>query len=233
MVLFDRLRDLQNLDLVIFQLTQRMHRIPKEIADLEAELKKQEERLAVLEKETKKEQVLQKETELELAVGEEEIRKCQKRLMEVKTNKEYSVVLAEIERAKKAISDQEEKALLLMDKISGMKNAYKEEEKKVTQDKSLLETKRKVLIEEEAETKFRLEEEEKKRPVLSGSVSKEILSIYERILPTKANRKALAGVANGNCSGCHFRIPTVTMDKLHKGNETVFCDGCSRILYLE
>ena len=232
MALFDRLRDLQNVDLVIFQLRQRMRQIPKETATLEAELKKQEERLAVLEKETKKEQVFQKETELELAVREEEIKKCQKHLMEVKTNKEYSAVLAEIERAKKAISDQEEKALLLMDKISGMKNAYKEEERKSAQEKNLLEAKRKALTGEEAETKSRLEEEEKKRPVLSGAVSKEILAIYERILPTKSNRKALAGVVNGSCSGCHFLIPTVTMDRVHKG-EVVFCDGCSRILYLE
>ena len=52
-------------------------------------------------------------------------------------------------------------------------------------------------------------------------------------LKAKANRKALTGVKDNICTGCQTRLPTGTLDLLHKGADLVFCEGCNRLLYLE
>jgi len=68
--------------------------------------------------------------------------------------------------------------------------------------------------------------------VLTEAISREILATYIRILESKGNRKAVVEVVNDSCSGCHFRLPTTILDQIRKGTELVFCEGCSRILYL-
>ncbi|OPZ93747.1 MAG: putative zinc ribbon domain protein [candidate division TA06 bacterium ADurb.Bin417] len=53
------------------------------------------------------------------------------------------------------------------------------------------------------------------------------------MLNKKADHKALAAVKAGVCKGCQMRLPTVTIDQLHKGTDLIICENCSRILYLE
>ncbi len=233
MAAIDRLKDLQQTDLLIHRLRQRLNEIPGQIDQLKDSFKRETERLANLEKKVKKESVELKETELEIASLEEEIKKCQRRLMEVKTNREYSALVAEIDGLKKEISKREEEAILLMDSVNLVKKEFKEEEKKVEKEKAALTKKIKELTLEAEKTREALLEEEKRRPVLASAVSREVLTAYERILSVKPDRRALVGVKDGTCQGCHTRLPTITLDQLYKGRDLVFCEGCNRILFLE
>ena len=229
----ERLRDLQNSDLVIHRLKKRLAEVPSEIGKLNDKFKKETEELADLDKEVKKEEVILKETELEVNSLEEEIKKAQRQLMEVKTNREYTALTSEIDGFKKKIPSLEEHALLLMENVGLAKKRRKEEEKRLEKEKGLLAETIKTLSREEAEAQASLSEEEKRRSVLSGAVPREILVAYERVLRAKPNRKALVGVKENTCTGCHTRLPTGTLDQLHKGGDLVFCEGCNRLLYLE
>jgi uncharacterized protein len=229
----ERLRDLQNSDLIIYRLKKRLAEIPSETEKIKDKFKKETEGLVDLDKEVKKEEVTLKETELEIAGLEEEIKKEQRRLMEVKTNREYAALMSEIDGCKKKIPNLEEHALLLMDNVVQTKKRRKEEEKRLEKEKGLLDEKLKVLAQEETEAQGKLSEEEKRRPILAGAVPREILAAYERVLKAKSNRKALTGVKDNTCTGCHTRLPTGTLDQLHKGGDLVFCEGCNRLLYLE
>ena len=224
---------MQNSDLVIHRLKKRLAEIPSEIGKRNDKFKKETEALASLDKEVKEEEVILKETELEVNSLEEEIKKAQRQLMEVKTNREYTALTSEIDGFKKKIPSLEEHALLLMDNVGLAKKRRKEEEKRLEKEKGLLDETLKALVREEAEAQASLSEEEKRRSVLSGAVPRETLVAYERVLRAKPNRKALVGVKENTCTGCHTRLPTGTMDQLHKGGDLVFCEGCNRLLYLE
>ena len=229
----ERLRDLQNSDLIIHRLKKRLSEIPSETEKIKDKFKKETEGLVDLDKEVKKEEVTLKETELEIASLEEEIKKAQRRLVEVKTNREYTALMSEIDGCKKKIPNLEEHALLLMDNVGRVKKIRKEEEKRLEKEKSALDEKLKVLAREEAEVRTKLSEEEKRRPILAGAIPRETLVAYERVLKAKVNRKALTGVKDNICTGCQTRLPTGTLDQLHKGADLVFCEGCNRLLYLE
>ena len=229
----ERLRDLQNSDLTIYRLKKRLAEIPVETGRLNDKFKQETEDLFVLEREVKKEEVTLRETESEISGLEEEIKKAQRHLMDVKTNREYTALTSEIDGFKKKISNLEEHALLLMDKVVRAKKTRKEEEKRLEKEKGALDEKLNESARKEASMRADLSEEEKRRPVLAGAIPGEILAAYERVLKAKANRKALVGVKDNICTGCQTRLPTGTLDQLHKGADLVFCEGCNRLLYLE
>jgi predicted nucleic acid-binding Zn-ribbon protein len=229
----ERLRDLQNSDRIIHRLKKRLAEMPIETEKLSDKFKQETEALVALDKGVKKEEVILRETETEVSGLEEAIKKAQRQLMDVKTNREYAALMSEIDGFKKKISNLEEHALLLMDNVGRVKKMRKEEEKRLEKEKSGLDEKLKVLAREEAEMGAKLSEEEKRRPVLSGAIPREMLVAYERVLKAKANRKALTGVKDNICAGCKTRLPTGTLDQLHKGADLVFCEGCNRLLYLE
>lgn len=224
---------MQNSDRIIYRLKKRLAEIPVESEKLSDKFKKETEELVAKDKEVKKEEVTLRETESEVIGLEEEIKKAQRNLMNLKTNREYAALMSEIDGFKKKISNLEEHALLLMDNVVRAKKIRKEEEKRLEKEKGGLDEVLKVLAREESEKQAELSEEEKRRPVLSGAIPGEMLIAYERILKAKANRKALAGVKDNICTGCQTRLPTGTLDKLHKGADLVFCEGCNRLLYLE
>ncbi len=229
----ERLRDLQNSDLIIYRLKKRLAEIPVETGRMNDKFKKETESLLSLEQEVKKEEVILRETESEISGLEGEIKKAQRNLMDVKTNREYTALMSEIDGFKKKISNLEEHALLLMDKVTGAKKIRKEEEKRLEKEKVVLDEKLKELAREEESFRAELTEEEKRRPILAGAIPGEILAAYERVLKMKANRKALVGAKNNICTGCQTRLPTGTQDQLHKGADLVFCEECNRLLYLE
>lgn len=229
----ERLRDLQNSDRIIYRLEKRLAEVPVETEKLSDKFKQETEELVTLDKEVKKEEVTLRETESEVVGLEEETKKAQRHLMDVKTNREYAALMSEIAGFKKKISNLEEHALLLMDNVGRVKKIRKEEEKRLEKEKSELDEKLKVLAREEAVLRAELFEEEKRRPILSGAIPREMLVSYERVLKAKANRKALTGVKDNICTGCQTRLPTGTLDQLHKGSDLVFCEGCNRLLYLE
>ncbi|MFA5393659.1 MAG: C4-type zinc ribbon domain-containing protein [Candidatus Ratteibacteria bacterium] len=229
----ERLRDLQNSDRIIYRLKKRVAEIPIETEKLSDKFKQETEALVILDGGVKKEEVSLRETESEVSGLEEDVKKAQRQLMDVKTNREYTALTSEIEGFKKKISNLEEHVLLLMDNVGRVKKIRKEEEKRLEKEKSILDEKLKVLAREDEALRTELAEEEKRRPILAGAIPREMLISYERVLKAKANRKALAGVKDNICTGCQTRLPTGTLDQLHKGNDLVSCEGCNRLLYLE
>jgi len=103
----ERLRDLQNSDRIIYRLKKRIAEIPVETEKLSDKFKQETEELGILDKEVKKEEVTLRETESEVVGLEEEIKKAQRHLMDVKTNREYTALTSEIDGFKKKIFNLE------------------------------------------------------------------------------------------------------------------------------
>jgi predicted nucleic acid-binding Zn-ribbon protein len=152
------------------------------------------------------------------------------RLMEVKTNEEYSALLKEIEYADQQVDVLEEELLGLMEKVDSaqaelqsLQERLKVEEERFGKEKGLKE-------EELQRVVALLDEEEARREEFSRQLPDELLANYERIRSSK-NGLAVVQVVDAVCQGCNQRIPTQTYINIKNDEIIYYCQGCSRILF--
>jgi predicted nucleic acid-binding Zn-ribbon protein len=168
-----------------------------------------------------------KEKDLEVVASKRS--KADARLWEVKTNKEYSAVLVEIEDIKQEKARTEEEILALMEmqerlaaEIRDAEARLKTREEQGTQDEAGV---RRQLATVEAE----LAVVRDKRATLARDVPPGILGDYERILKARGGL-AIAPVTTGVCGGCRVTIRPQALQEL-RGATLMRCESCGRYLY--
>ena len=226
------LKELQSYDLKILALKNRIDSLPLEVEQLREKIEKEEEGLEERKKKIQAVELARRKLELELREKEEDLQKFQLQLNETKTNKEYSVLLQQIKELKETNSQRESRILERMDEQDALRQ---QEERELSlfkeENERLAEEKKKAAAEIET-LKSQLKEEESQRKLLSANVNKAALSLYEKIRGSKKNNLAIAEVKDGTCSGCFIKLPSTVVENVRKGKEFVFCENCSRILYL-
>ena len=110
----EKLFELQEIDINIFDLEEEIASFPGRKKQMEKEISDALAKNEAARKEHKKLQLERKEKELELEGLETEIKKLQARINEVKTNKEYTAILSEIENLKTRRTRSEDLILSVM-----------------------------------------------------------------------------------------------------------------------
>lgn len=64
---------------------------------------------------------------------------------------------------------------------------------------------------------------------ISKELSPDILNKFKELEASKGS--AVAKADNGVCQGCKMRISSITLDKIKKQYNIVYCDNCGRILF--
>ena len=152
-------------------------------------------------------------------------------LMEVKTNKEYTAVLHEIEGVERDIKAREDVILEEMEKSEALAQDVKREEadfKAVEADakreKADLEARGEALQGEGQRLA-------KERDLVAASVPEESLALYRRV--AKQRGSGMAEALDGMCQACHVRM-RVQIWVEGRRNEPIFqCESCSRIFFYE
>ncbi len=70
-----------------------------------------------------------------------------------------------------------------------------------------------------------------RREGLVAQVGPQELKLYERLRLSKGG-VAIAKVERGLCRGCRMTLPTNQLQRARAGRETVLCNSCGRILYV-
>ncbi|MCX8082523.1 MAG: C4-type zinc ribbon domain-containing protein [bacterium] len=227
----EKLICLQEIDNEILAYRKVIDKFPEWKHQMEKSIENTSQDISLIKKELKKIQVERKERELELESIENGIKKLQKQMDEVKTNKEYTSLLAEIENQKKKKIEIEDSILLLMEKedqINRKLNTFSkksEEEKKEIEEKIVEEAKK---VEE---IKKKLEETLSERTKVVSEINKDIYEIYERIRAGKKDGIAICKLEGQSCRGCSMFVPVYVVEKVKAKKEIVHCENCSRILY--
>jgi len=180
-------------------------------------------RLDSLKKERRKIELLVQELE-----GKAE--KSKVKLSSVKSNKEYTAALKEIEDFDKERSTVEDNILRFMEDIETA-------EKKCTENKKAQENIQKTFEQDKKEIEKRLEElnnesdllEQQRNELLAG-VDKELLGKYE-FLKSKKGGIAIGSVIGGVCQLCHLNLPPQAFNEIMRGNSLMNCPNCHRIVY--
>lgn len=226
------LAGLQQLDREIQALENQKENVPLKVAHFQDEVRASEDILQGVMSEREQVRKERRHKERELESNNEQVKKYQAQLYEVKTNKEYSALLEEINNIKKNNSVLEDKIISLMEKTEEIEAVAKEkqvqldEKKKELAAAELKGNNELVLIEE------RLQQKGEERKSVVQKVEGDLLTQYERIRKGR-NGIAFVPVRDNSCQGCHMELPPQVISELMKGDAIVTCESCARLLYWE
>ena len=227
-----RLVDLQKVDSQIYELKEDLKQKPAVIEDLKIQFEASKQKLKGFEDKLKAVQLDRKAKELDLKAKEDDIIKANGQLSQLKTNKEYTAKLNEIENIKADKSILEEKILLAFDEGDVVQKDIDSERKVVTEREKEFLTKKKEIEDTIKLSEDRVKVLEGQRKQFLPEIDPNNLRRYEKILSHKEG-VAIVAVTNNKCGGCHMNITQQMVNAIKMHDTMIECEICSRILYLE
>ena len=225
-----RLIELQKTDNEIAELLQSTATIPQQIESGLADLKEKQDLLKKAEDLLVELQTKHKDLEMDVATENDHIAKTKTKLSAVKTNKEYSAILAEVDAVKEKISILEDEELELMElleekerELLPLKALCKEEEEKLKTYKSKKEA-------EAERTEKELEAIRERRTELANTLEKSLLEQYSKVSKARGGLSVVS-IQKNICQGCHHQILPQQVIDVKVGETINHCEQCSRILY--
>ncbi len=167
---------LQAIDSQIYSLNEEKKLKPQEIETLKASFETEKKNLANLEKVSLDLQKEKSGKELELASKEESTKKLQTQLYQLKTNKEYNIMLQQIQDIKADVSMMEDRILEFMDKIEKAKKDTDAEREKLKQKERIFNEGKKKIEERIKEIDDRLAQLDSQRKQVTPDIDKKILT---------------------------------------------------------
>jgi predicted nucleic acid-binding Zn-ribbon protein len=221
---------LQDLELRIADLQKQVTDTPNKIQSLDKELQRiqteHQDRVARLKELSNLRRTLEGGVDLLRA----KLSRLKDQLMAVKTNKEYTAMLHEIQAAEDQIRSEEDKILEVMEEMEGMEKNLKAAEQEMLKKSAELKESIGQVNESVPLMESELDKLQEEKLVLESKIGPELLSRYRRIAEARKGI-ALAEAKDELCSACHVRIrPQMYADLLRTENIHA-CDSCSRILF--
>lgn len=224
--------DLQKIDSEIYSCQKDLEEKPAAVEESKQEFEKDKAHLKLLEDKLKGILVKRREIELEVKEKEGGIAKANGQLNQIKTNKEYSAKLSEIESIKADMSLLEEKILASYDETDLVNAEIEKEKKKVSEIEKIFLAKKKEVEDQVKALEDRLKVLEGQRKQLTPSIDPNALNRYEKVLRHKEGL-AIAPVNGNVCGGCYMNITPQMANEIKMHGVLIECEKCSRILYFE
>ncbi len=173
-----------------------------------------------------------KEIEQEIALIDQRIAKSNETLRMVRSNKEYQVLLREVEDNRRRKEGIETSLLELLDEKEALAKSIAETEQEFLQLKTQLDAEKKELASQLAENKALLEKYREEQKQIGDHLAPSLMALFKRI--AKMNRGfAVANVEDAICMGCFMNVPPQLYIEVQRAKELICCPQCSRILYYE
>ncbi len=227
---FEKLTQLQDLDTEIKQTTLFLESIPRLIEDIDRKIKAGSQAVADAKEKLAVNQKARRDLESSVKDVKVRIAKFKRQLGEVKTNKEYTSLLHEIEEAQREVDAVEEKIISEMlaaddidEEIKSATRRQGQEHESLRADQSVLEGKKREM---ESRRDVLIAEREVLVPLIPADQMKLYISIFN-----KKGGAALSVVKNEFCSLCHVRIRPQMINEIRDRSKIYLCENCGRILY--
>jgi predicted nucleic acid-binding Zn-ribbon protein len=227
------LHDLQGLDSRIAGLEKKLEAIP---VRLQAIRETQEQATAAVEAQRARLAGARKELrtrEKDLEQNASERTKREAKLYEVKTNKEYSAVLAEIETIKVEKGRVEEEILALMETQERMTREIGEAEVRLKRQTEEARAQQAAATEELRALEADVALVRAERESLAKDIPRDSMAQYARLLKGRGGLAVAVVGANGICTGCRLSLTPQRFNELRQSTLILTCENCGRILYYQ
>ncbi len=226
------LEQLQEIDLRIDSLKNSQNSLHGELNGIEQGLVAAREEAAELD--SRIAQVEQEKTEQEglLATEQENIRRSESHMKEIKTNNEFQAIGREIAAARKQAAELEERILQKVGQIeqlrgeSAGRSASLAELEQNTAQRSGEKLAEISAIQQDIDVDLARREE------ITKHLPASLLKRYA-LLREQRRGQALAIARDGYCLGCNMNLPPQLYNSLFRGDEMISCPHCQRVLILK
>jgi predicted nucleic acid-binding Zn-ribbon protein len=221
---------LQDCDNRIQVILKKKNETPLMIKALEDELKSVEMKLG---EEDNLLETLKKDrrsVEQEVQDLENKIAKSNEKLSHIKSNKEYTAALKEIEDLKNIINQTEDKVIQLMEEIEEAEKRCRANKVKQKDLKKDFETKKQEIAIELESLEKDLKNLEREREQLSQAIDQDLLKRY-LFLRERKGGQAISPVIGGICRTCNIGLPPQKYNELKRSETLLACPNCQRMIY--
>ena len=201
----------------------RIQKLEDELRTVENQFKADEDQLEAFRKD-------RRQLEREIQELDGKIEKSSAKLTQIKSNKEYTAALKEIDDIKTIKFQTEEKAIQMMEtaeelerKCKGHKETLKTLKDQSEKDKDAVKTELLGLEKD-------LDALQKERSQLCCDFDQGLLKKYVFLRERKGGL-AISSVVTGVCQTCHMGIPPQKFNELIRGSDLMTCPHCNRIIY--
>ena len=223
---------LQNLDDEISEHNKLLAEVPTQIDTRCAELDEIKKVLATAQEEIKALQDKRKAIESEVQGENDHMAKIKIKLPAVKTNKEYTAILSEVDSVKVKVSDLEDKELEVMEVLEEKHKAIPAIEKNCKEEDVLFQEYKAKKEGELSRMKQELDVYIAKREKLMEQVDKVMVQRYEKVAKSRGGQ-AVAPLRENICQGCFQQILPQMVINVKVGETILQCSSCLCFLYWE
>jgi len=227
----DQLIALQEKDRKLLQLRREARNLPEKKKSVEAKLAGAVAGLEAAKAEATRATLEIREIEQAVETLKAQVRKYKSQQFEIRSNEAYRALEDEIRDVNRNITQQEERELVLMEKMESLKQS-------VTDKEAVLAREKETVAVEIAELDRRLEriqadlgERETDRAAVAALVESEWLGRYEVILKNKGDAALARVEGSGVCGGCFMKLTPQQVFDIRNTPNMVFCNYCGRMLY--
>jgi hypothetical protein len=228
-----RLQELQGLDTRIAGLERKLEAIPARLQGIQDDLQRAK---TAFEQVRGKADQVRKDVRLkekDVDVQRSHRAKLEAKLYEVKTNKEYSAVLTEIETCKTEKGRIEEEILALMELGERLGPEVTEAEARLRRQAKEAEAQEQAATEEQRALEADLQVARAERESLARDVPRDLLAQYDRLLKGRAGLAVALVGQSRLCSGCRVTITPQRFQEVRQSSQILTCESCGRILYYQ
>jgi uncharacterized protein len=228
---FELIIELQRLDAELHNAALVLEGIPRLVQDVDKRIQATTKLVADAKDKMAQNQKKRRDLENEVKDTKVQIGKYKRQLNEVKTNKEYTALLHEIEETQHKVDTFEEAIIAEMLAADDVEEEIKAALHKQGQEEEVLRKEQVVLEEKMKETEARHAALAKEREALLPRIPREQMKLYEAIFQKKGGT-ALSPVTGDFCAMCHMRVRPQMLNEIRDKTKVILCENCGRILYL-
>lgn len=214
--------------------------IPDWMRELDAEYRERKEEIDELETAAEAGRIERRTAEAGIADAQEKLKRYQRQINAVTTQREYGALLQEIDTVKGQVSTFEEQGLAAMERTEASNQALEEKragfrdlEERYQTELARWDEEKPALADEARKLRERVE-------VLRERLPRPYLAQFERI-HERTHGQALApirkidrrGPTMWHCGACHYNVRPQVLVEIRNRGSLIQCDSCKRILYLE
>jgi predicted nucleic acid-binding Zn-ribbon protein len=234
----DALHRLQRIEIELSALREKVNAKHRAVRGSKHRLQQIDADLAAKQVQLKQDQVEADRSELDRKARESEITKLREMLNRVKTNKEYSAILTQINTDKADNAKLEDRVLKMLSALDQSKEAIRQLQESRAKESERLQSLTASAAEFETSVRGQIDALETKRQEATEELPATVVKMFDRIAK-KHGGEAMARAVQPNprreefvCEGCNMGVTLEQVSALQGRDEIQMCHTCGRILYM-